>query len=95
MINDNKAILPLESTKPTVYRYFSNYSFEDETEAASVDALWSEIIPEHGIVALNHEWARSQHLPPAISLPSDHSKGIYAIDAYHQLHCLVRRTYLH
>ena len=50
---------------------------------------WDAIIPAHGLVAVDYKWAIDKRLPDTISLPSDKSKGVYIIDAYHQLHCLV------
>lgn len=47
------------------------------------------------MVALDHTWAAGQGLSPALSLPSDDTKGVYLIDVYHSLHCLqeIRRSY--
>jgi hypothetical protein len=53
------------------------------------DKMWENITPAHGIVALDHIWAAQKHLPASMNLPSDYDKGVYIIDAYHQLHCLV------
>lgn len=58
-------------------------------EQPAVEALWDNIIPAHGIVAVEHRWAAERQLPATISLPGDPSKGVYIIDAYHQMHCLV------
>ena len=55
----------------------------------AVDRAWDAIIPAHGIVALDHQWAASHNLIPARSLPGDDSKGVYILDSYHQIHCLV------
>lgn len=54
-----------------------------------VDQAWDDIVPAHGIVAVDHTWAADRQLPASLSLPSDADKGVYIIDAYHQLHCLV------
>ena len=40
-------------------------------------------------MVVDHNWAAAHGLPQALSLPSDHTKGIYLIDAYHSLHCLL------
>lgn len=55
-----------------------------------VEAAWNQIVPAHGIVALNHEWAKEHGLSEARNLPGDDTKGVYILDAYHQIHCLVR-----
>lgn len=54
-----------------------------------IDQAWDSIIPSHGIVAVDRQWAIEKQLPASMSLPSDPSKGVYIIDAYHQIHCLV------
>lgn len=71
------------------------YSSKDPSDEQAVDDAWDRIIPAHGIVAVDHEWASSHQLPATMNLPSDHSKGVYIIDAYHQLHCLtiIRKTF--
>ncbi|RAH72011.1 uncharacterized protein BO66DRAFT_45067 [Aspergillus aculeatinus CBS 121060] len=45
-------------------------------------------------VAVDHIWAAQHRLPASMSLPSNSSKGVYILDAYHQIHCLtiIRRT---
>ena len=54
------------------------------------DALWEQILPSHGFVAVDRQWADEHQWPVSMYLPSDHSKGVYLLEAYHQLHCLVR-----
>lgn len=56
----------------------------------AVKTAWSRIVPAHGIVALEHEWAREHGLRKARNLPGEDTKGVYILDAYHQIHCLVR-----
>lgn len=38
---------------------------------------------------MDREWAKQRQWPDSMYLPSDHSKGVYLLEAYHQLHCLV------
>ena len=54
------------------------------------DELWDAIDPSHGFVAMDREWAAQRQWPVTMYLPSDRSKGVYLLEAYHQLHCLVR-----
>ena len=54
------------------------------------DPLWEAILPSHGFVAINRMWAEERQWPESMYLPSDHRKGVYLLEAYHQLHCLVR-----
>lgn len=53
------------------------------------DDLWKNLRPAFGTVALDHEWAAMRQLPKAQDFPADTTKGLYIIDGYHQLHCLV------
>lgn len=71
------------------YNWWSNYSSPNSSDKLAVDEAWAAVIPAHGIVAVEQQWAAQRQLPPSISLPSDASKSVYIIDAYHQLHCLV------
>lgn len=64
----------------------TEYSGDNDTRS---DSLWSSIRPARGVVALDHEWAVDHSLPRAQDFLGDPSKGLYIIDAYHQLHCLV------
>ena len=77
----------------TQYTWWSMYSSIDPKQNTAVDELWDDILPAHGIVAVDHQWAAERQLPDTMSLPSDSSKGVYIIDAYHQLHCLVSVTF--
>jgi len=76
--------------------YSSIYSSTETKDDEAVNAAWDKIIPAHGIVAVDHHWAADRNLPASMSLPSDSSKGVYIIDAYHQIHCLtiIRKTFI-
>ncbi|OTA65773.1 hypothetical protein K449DRAFT_462875 [Hypoxylon sp. EC38] len=70
------------------------YSSKGPGAEEAVNAAWDRIVPAFGFVAVNHTWAAEHNLPASMGLPSDSSKGVYIIDAYHQLHCLtiIRKT---
>lgn len=70
--------------------WVSDYSSADASGMDQVDKNWNNIRAAHGIVAVDHQWAAEKGLPLSDSLPSDGNKGVYTIDAYHSLHCLVR-----
>lgn len=38
---------------------------------------------------MDHIWAAERGWPSSMNLPSDSSKGVYLLEAYHYLHCLV------
>ena len=40
-------------------------------------------------MTVNREWAAEQNWPISGYLPDDKSRGVYLLEAYHQLHCLV------
>lgn len=65
------------------------YSIEHENQTAAVDAAWEAIVPAHGIIAVDKSWAEQRQLPLSMELPSDHTKQVYILEAYHILHCLV------
>ncbi|KAL5343832.1 hypothetical protein BJX70DRAFT_351870 [Aspergillus crustosus] len=71
----------------TAYSSAGNVSYTNE--------LWENIQPSHGFIAIDRTWAESQGWPESMYLPSDKSKGVYLLDAYHYLHCLklVRKTF--
>ena len=62
--------------------YTSIYSSDDPADEEAVNAAWDQIVPAHGIVAVDHVWAAEHNLPDSMSLPSDSSKGVYIIDAF-------------
>jgi hypothetical protein len=44
---------------------------------------------------MDEGWAFSQQWPDSMRLPSDSSKRVYLLEAYHQLHCLVSTNLRH
>lgn len=50
---------------------------------------WDAFDHERGWIALPHSEARDQNLPLGLNLPDDNSKGLFILNAYHQMHCLV------
>lgn len=55
------------------------------------DEAWSspEFLTDIGAVALSDDWVRSKDLPEAQRFPWDHSKGVYILNGFHNMHCLV------
>lgn len=76
------------------YLWHSEYSNDHGEVTEEVDQAWNDVVPSHGIVAVDHKWAAERMLPASHNLPCDHSKGVYILDAYHQIHCLVSRMLL-
>ena len=55
----------------------------------TVDRAWENVVPAHGITAVDYQWRTEKNLLDTMSLPSDPLKRVYIFDAYHQVHCLV------
>lgn len=56
------------------------------------DELWQSINIDEGMIALPDEIAIEKGLPLAQRFPWDHSKGVYLLHGYHNLHCVVRHV---
>ncbi|KAJ9301008.1 hypothetical protein DTO217A2_7784 [Paecilomyces variotii] len=82
-------------TLDTIWRPFWWNTEYSSTNASEADELWDAILPSHGFVAMDRTWAKENQWPESMYLPSDKSKGVYLLEAYHYLHCLriVRRTF--
>ena len=72
--------------KWTRFDWWTEYS---DKNASHVDALWDAILPSHGFVAMDTSWAIAHQWPESMRLPSDATKSVYLLEAYHQLHCIV------
>lgn len=57
-------------------------------DPAIVDAAWGKYVI-NGFVTLPLSWAEDRHWPAARPMPGNPSEGIYVVDGFHQLHCLV------
>ncbi|KAH3966527.1 hypothetical protein HBH52_199540 [Parastagonospora nodorum] len=64
--------------------------------ATDADRLWENINTAHGHIAIDHAWASENNWPESMDIPGQPGKGLYLLQAYHQLHCLriVRSTLL-
>jgi len=54
------------------------------------DELWETLAIDRGAVAVDQETIEKHDLPDSMVFPWDTTKKVYIINAYHQLHCLVR-----
>jgi Mycotoxin biosynthesis protein UstYa len=75
----------MESTWQTL-RTVTEYSSPD---MATADKAWDRY-QINGFVALPKAWTEDRQWPAARNMPGDAEKGIYVVDGFHQLHCLVR-----
>lgn len=69
-------------------RFWWNTEYSPKNHNES-DALWDAILPSHGFVAMDENWASERQWPRSMKLPSDGSQRVFLLEAYHQLHCLV------
>jgi len=78
----------METLEP--YHFHSSYVDSNHTIR---DARWNEFESERGWVALSHAWATQHGMSEGLSMPDDSEKGLFIINAYHQMHCLVRNSF--
>ena len=78
---------PLDTT--TWKQFWWNTPYSVNSNRTEEDGLWEAIQPAHGFVAVDRTWAQDHDWPESMYLPSDTSKGVYLLEAYHYLHCLV------
>ena len=64
----------------------SAYFGEDE---AIADRLWEEISVDNGTVALGDSYVEEMGLPVSQRFPWDQDKGLYLLNGFHSIHCLV------
>ena len=64
--------------------------YNDADHESLADELWGSINIDAGIVALSDDYAKEKNLPIAQRFPWDKTKGIYLLNGYHHLHCLVQ-----
>lgn len=71
--------------KRNIVRPWTPLHANNQTEQ---DAIWENTRYDIGQVALSDNYAKSKGLPRAQRFPWDHTKGVYLINAYHNLHCV-------
>ena len=80
------SIAHLTQDSPTAWVSKSPYFGEDEAVA---DRLWDEISVDNGSVALSDSYVKAMGLLEAQRFPWDQGKGLYLLNGFHSLHCLV------
>ena len=83
---DRSLYAGLERDVPTPYRDDTIFVNHNRSIA---DAAWDSWVVDPGIVALPHEWVKRKMLPQAQHWPWDKNKGIYLLNGFHNIHCLV------
>ena len=54
------------------------------------DRIWEEIRVDNGTVALHDSYVEAMGLPTSQRFPWDQDKGLYLLNGFHSMHCLVR-----
>ena len=83
---DRSLYAGLERDVPMPYRHDTIFAHHNRSIA---DAAWDSWVVDPGIVALPHEWVKAKMLPQSQHWPWDKDKGIYLLNGFHNLHCLV------
>lgn len=63
----------------------------DSKNRSIADEAWDSplLVPETGLVAMSDDWVTSKNLPRAQRFPWDESRGLYVLNGFHNMHCLV------
>lgn len=69
--------------------YPSTEFVSDDNNITEVAQLWEELSGDPGVVALPQEFVSKKGLPEAMRFPWDTNKGVYLLEGFHSLHCLV------
>lgn len=80
------AIVPVLPKRPVAFHWYTPYGSENDTEAGP---LWEAINTAHGGIAIDHDFAAKNQWQKSMPVPGDETKGLYLLESYHQLHCLV------
>ena len=70
----------------------TEWSSENTTHA---DELWKALAPNVGMVAVDNDFGGKMDLYATGQFPWDQSKGVYMLEGYHSLHCLVGSKFVH
>ena len=74
---------------------FEHNGIYDNKDPKVTEESWAKLNYDLGSIALSDEYADSVGLPRAQRFPWDQSKGLYFLNGYHGIHCLVRVTRSH
>lgn len=85
-LQTNRYTAHLATDAAVSWTHKSPYWGEDEARA---DQVWADIGIDDGIVALPDSYVESMGLPTSVRFPLDQDKGIYVLNGFHGMHCLV------
>lgn len=84
LTHETVSLSNIDQTYQKLHTY-TDFSSPDDSISA---AAWDQYVI-NGFVALPHTWAQDRGWPLGREMPGDVEKGIYVVDGFHQLHCLV------
>ncbi|MCJ1437276.1 hypothetical protein MMC27_006662 [Xylographa pallens] len=87
--SQHTAFAGMSRTHPVSWRHHTPYT-GTEANQTGADLLWNELSVDAGAVALTDVYTGSMNLPEAQRFPWDDTKGIYLLNGYHSLHCLIK-----
>ena len=73
-----------------IVRPFVTHTEWSSENSSHADDLWNALAPEVGMVVVDNGLSRQMDLYDTSTFPWDHGKGIYMLEGFHSLHCLVR-----
>lgn len=85
-LQTNRYTAHLATNVEVAWTHKSLYWGDDEARA---DQVWADIGIDDGIVALPDSYVESMGLPTSVRFPLDQDKGIYVLNGFHSMHCLV------
>jgi hypothetical protein len=68
---------------------FEHNGIYDSINSTLTEESWANLSYDLGSIALSDEYAESVGLPTAQRFPWDDAKGLYFLNGYHGIHCLV------
>lgn len=77
--------IPSNNVPKAIYPH-AEYVNDNNLTATTV--AWEALSGDPGVVALHDNFVASKNLPKAMRFPWDHSKGVYLLQGFHNLHCL-------
>jgi hypothetical protein len=63
--------------------------YVDDVDLTATSHAWEALSGDPGVVAVSDEFVAAKQLPTAMRYPWDSSKGVYLLQGFHNLHCLV------
>lgn len=75
-------------TRTLAQPYYTETPFGGNPNTTLEASLWYSIDIDSGVISLPDTYTSSHSLHPAQRFPWDHTRGIYIVHGYHNLHCL-------